>query len=95
MIVYMDRITSSEFRKRYASITGPTVVTVYGHAIGTWTPSSAWLAQPIAPAERILATGSREYRERFVEHLGPDGVRELRLDPTFNSRPFTPVPKKR
>jgi hypothetical protein len=35
----MDALTSTEFRKRYASLTEPTTVTVNGHAIGIWTPS--------------------------------------------------------
>ena len=34
----MDELTSTEFRKRYASLRDPVVVTVNGHAIGKWTP---------------------------------------------------------
>jgi hypothetical protein len=34
----MDVLTSSEFRKRYASLTAPTKVTVNGHVIGEWRP---------------------------------------------------------
>lgn len=34
----MDTLSSAEFRKTYARLTRPTVVTVNGHPIGTWTP---------------------------------------------------------
>jgi hypothetical protein len=34
----MDEMSSSEFRKRYASLTRPTIVTVNGHTIGRWLP---------------------------------------------------------
>jgi hypothetical protein len=34
----MDVLTSSEFRRRYASLKVPTEVTVNGHVIGTWAP---------------------------------------------------------
>ena len=46
----MDELPSSEFRKRYAALTAPTVVTVNGHAIGTWVPAGANL--PEAPSAR-------------------------------------------
>lgn len=36
----METITSTEFRKRYASLRKATVVTVNGHTIGTWTPQN-------------------------------------------------------
>jgi hypothetical protein len=35
----MDEITSTEFRKRYARLTEPTLVTVNGHYIGGWIPA--------------------------------------------------------
>jgi hypothetical protein len=34
----MDTISSAQFRKTYASLTGPVVVTVNGHPIGTYQP---------------------------------------------------------
>jgi hypothetical protein len=34
----MDVLTSSEFRRRYAGLLRPTVVTANGHAIGEWHP---------------------------------------------------------
>jgi hypothetical protein len=69
----MDTLTSSEFRKVYAKLTAPTVVTVNGHAIGEWRP---------------VPTG-------FVElpaGTTPAEVEQVR--DRFNSRPFTPVPKR-
>jgi hypothetical protein len=42
----MDEMPSSEFRKHYATLSKPTVVTVSGHAIGIW--------QPIDLMKRIL-----------------------------------------
>jgi hypothetical protein len=38
----MDELTSTEFRRRYASLTKPTVVKVLGRVIGTWVPR-AWV----------------------------------------------------
>lgn len=37
----MDRLPSSEFRKTFARLTRPVVVTVRDHPIGTWTPAPA------------------------------------------------------
>jgi hypothetical protein len=34
----MDRMPSAEFRRSFARLTEPTLVTVHGHPIGTWTP---------------------------------------------------------
>jgi hypothetical protein len=35
----MDVLSSTEFRKRFAGLTEPTVVTANGHPIGYWTPA--------------------------------------------------------
>ncbi len=35
----MDTLSSSEFRKRYATLTDRTRVTVNGHPIGDWIPT--------------------------------------------------------
>lgn len=35
----MDVLTSTEFRKRYARLTEPTLVVVNGHSIGIWNPA--------------------------------------------------------
>jgi len=36
----MNELTSTEFRKHYARLTEPTLVTVNGHQIGYWVPGS-------------------------------------------------------
>lgn len=41
----MKSIPSSEFRKTYANLTEPTIVTVLGHDIGEWIP---YRGQPVA-----------------------------------------------
>jgi len=55
----MDEMASSEFRRRYASLLRPTVVTVNGHPIGVWQPhkgpqEDAWRSalgtDPVPPA---------------------------------------------
>ncbi len=46
-IVRMDGMPSSEFRRRYASLSEPVIVTVNGHAIGVY--------QPISTAARLRA----------------------------------------
>ena len=35
---YMDTLSSTEFRKRFARLKDPTEVTVNGHTIGVWVP---------------------------------------------------------
>jgi hypothetical protein len=82
----MDVLTSSEFRRRYASLKAPTRVTVNGHDIGTWmpaTPFEKWFdsltdfGTPVAGDPPIIGThGSKR--------TASGG---------FNSRPFTPVPR--
>lgn len=52
----MDELPSTEFRKRYARLTKPALVTVNGHVIGRWMPATAEeLAQPdpSLPAPRM------------------------------------------
>jgi hypothetical protein len=64
-MLYMDQMTSSEFRKRYASLRVATMVTVNGHTIGTWQPQVTTDGQPIA---ELLAETSDPRRipiERF------------------------------
>jgi hypothetical protein len=49
----MDTIPSAEFRKRYASLRVPTIVTVNGHTIGTWTPATNHATIPtVEPVSR-------------------------------------------
>jgi hypothetical protein len=76
----MDEMPSAEFRKVYAKLRAPTLVTVNGHRIGLWTP-----------------TTTREEFRAVLRGEGPVGQEiaiPMDLDPTFNSRPFTPVPKR-
>lgn len=73
-MLYMDTLPSSDFRRRYASLKTPTVVTVNGHPIGEWRPISTAIDSQAVDAIRP----------------GEPVVPETR----FNSRPFTPVPKR-
>jgi hypothetical protein len=76
----MDEMSSTEFRRRYASLTRPTIVTVNGHTIGRWMPG--------APAvDAVDVGGAPETR--------PVGLRPVDAGSRFRSRPFTPVPKDR
>jgi hypothetical protein len=62
--VYMDSIPSAEFRKRYASLAEPTVVTANGRRLGTWLPGDAGAEQePLEVVDRIRAL------EAEVRHL--------------------------
>lgn len=89
----MDEMTSSEFRRRYASLKSPTLVTVNGRPIGEWRPhifsaaeaeDNAYLAsvQAIEEVKRL----KRELATRPLPHLTGVG-------PAFNTKPFRPVPK--
>lgn len=89
-MLYMDTIKSSEFRKTYASLRQPTNVTVNGHVMGQWIPANS--------ATYVMATLKGDHE---VFGLTPPEGALLRSpkagDPLFagfNSRPFTPVPKK-
>lgn len=52
----MKSIASSEFRKTYPQLKESTTVTVNGHAIGTWTPVSAY-AQSLPAPEKFIDLG--------------------------------------
>jgi hypothetical protein len=79
----MDEMPSSEFRRRYATLTEQTMVTVLGRAIGYWTPRNVevWREMDAQPG----------FRERMK--IGLDQIAAGDTVP-FNSRPFTPAPKK-
>jgi hypothetical protein len=79
----LDSITSTQFRQRYASLTQPTVVTVSGHPIGTWVPAPPSFDET-AIRQRWLDIGKTPTTAQ------PPIVAQER----FNSRPFTPAPKK-
>jgi hypothetical protein len=77
----MDTISSAEFRKRYATLDLPTIVTVNGHPVGTWLPLGAQLPTVTRingkEVNRSPAMSKAEYER-------------------FNTQPFTgPIPKKR
>lgn len=75
----MDTISSAEFRRAYAKLLRPTVVTVNGHAIGVWQPHK----------------GPHEDAWRDALGVEPVPVEVDAAVRTFSSRPFTPVPKRR
>ena len=72
----MDEISSTEFRRRYSSLTEPTIVRVGGHVLGLWTPRPPMSELYEVDAARL------DLAETIVSGH------------SFNSRPFTPVPKK-
>jgi hypothetical protein len=89
----MDVLTSAEFRKTYAKLRKPTTVTANGRVIGQWIPEHS--------ATYVMATVGEPLKEEY-EAFGltpPEGAKTRppqESDPVFrfNSRPFTPVPKK-
>ncbi len=52
-------MTSVEFRKHYARLTEPVVVTALGRAIGTWYPAGSEPEMRIWPDPSVTATASR------------------------------------
>lgn len=80
-ILCMDEISSTEFRKRYASLREPVAVTVNGHRIGVWSPVTPWTALEADP----------DFNRRL--EIGKAQLAAGQRVP-FRSRPFTPVPKK-
>jgi hypothetical protein len=74
----MDTMTSTEFRRRYAFLTRPTIVTVNGRLLGRWMPGAP-------PVDAVDIGGEAETR--------PVGLRPEDVVERFNTRPFTPVPK--
>jgi hypothetical protein len=53
----VNTLPSSEFRKTFARLEAPVVVTVRGHPIGTWTPAQTVVipSAPKAPATALEA----------------------------------------
>jgi hypothetical protein len=79
-MVCMDRLPSSVFRKRYSALTEPVEVTVNGHVIGEWVPVKHSRYVTVQEAKAVIADVRRDVETVAAER--------------FNSRPFTPVPKK-
>ena len=78
---------STTFRRDYAKLTEPTDVTVNGHAIGRWYPAVH------LKANETYYVGESVIRDDAGAKVGTVPV----VAPTerFNTRPFTPVPRKR
>lgn len=96
----MNALPSTEFRKRFARLTEATEVTVNGHVIGTWRPINAPVqvfdlpARPVIDEDVVdfgLGTPSQQAAAATRIDQGKAGVTVI--ERTFNSRPFTPVPK--
>jgi hypothetical protein len=84
-LLYMETITSAEFRKRYASLAEPMIVTVNGHPIGTWRPLDV-AAGVISLDHEVTPAQAEEIRTALTPMPGD----------RFNTQPFMgPIPKKR
>ncbi len=90
----MGEITSSEFRRRYATLKVPTSVTVLGRSIGVWVPATdgttIQIDQHISPKQ----FGDKDIGD---ESTYRHSQRTVTITPgeRFNTQPFTgPIPKK-
>jgi len=96
----MDTMTSSEFRKRYASLERPTEVTVLGRVIGRWTPGDGIVRRKdytrlVADEDVVdFALGTPDQQSAAAKRLDAGKAGTTIIEPSFNTRPFTPVPKK-
>jgi len=97
----MDTISSAEFRKTYPRLTEATEVTVNGHVIGTWRPINAPIyqleAMRLEPDEEVVdfGLGTPEQQELAAHRIDTGVPGTTLIEPSFNSRPFTPVPKRK
>jgi hypothetical protein len=80
----MDEMPSSEFRRRYAALTKPTVVTAGGRPIGQWIPASHRLSVMV-DLDGAVTIDPPPMKGQPVEI-------SMAVD-RFSTRPFTPVPK--
>lgn len=98
----MDRLASTKFRKTYATLERPTTVTVHGHVIGEWVPARSSRYQTIQEIKATIAEVQADAKLVMGMIVYPDGTtegtafddRDSQTTPGFNTRPFTPVPKK-
>lgn len=92
----MDEMTSSEFRKRYASLTAATVVMAGGRPIGQWIPVTQRLS--VSVTDGGMTIDPPPLKGQAIDVAYPYEPDSLKVTTTagerFNSRPFTPVPKK-
>jgi len=83
----MDVLTSTEFRKRYATLKRPTAVTVNGHTIGVWHPGNPVVATDALRSESTTSTA------RFTGDIGGRTYqRPVERNPYAE---FRPAPKTR
>lgn len=93
----MDELTSTEFRRRYATLTSPTVVTVNGHRIGVWRPFGHE-----ARATEAVVDFARQQEDRVFEHSAAairaaeteeEYWRIIGLPDRYDTQPVRAVPK--
>ena len=85
----MDTLSSAKFRKSYARLTEPTIVTVNGHSLGMWVPAHA------GPAVQDTAV-EIERRDRTGIEINPRehyAFGHEHAEPSDPYRAFTPAPK--
>lgn len=89
----MGTLPSSEFRKTFARLRETTVVQVNGRTLGTWAPGESMGL--VSNAEARIAELEAEVRHLEAELAKRPGPASHRVEAgsSFNSRPFTPVPK--
>ena len=75
----MDTISSTEFRKRFASLEQPVLVTVNGHSLGVWAPTR------VAPGTAQTVDIART--DLFSRPIATDHFRSA------SAPAFHPVPK--
>lgn len=64
----MDRITSTEFRKRYPRLVVPTAVSANGRVVGYWTPVVPPVQSDLDRAEDIILRARK--MQEVVNKLG-------------------------
>jgi hypothetical protein len=71
----MDELASTEFRKRYAALKEPVIVTVNGHPIGTWTPLSPTLVGTHQLTRSMAKFGrtSQQARDELLHSINTSG----------------------
>lgn len=91
----MDTLPSTEFRKKFARLTKGTTVTVNGHVIGAWLPvPTDGTAKFNVSISEIPTTDPDPKVFKLHEPWRSKIYASLVDEPTLNTRPFTPVPKK-
>jgi hypothetical protein len=92
----MNAISSAEFRRTYAKLTEPTIVTVNGHPIGTWTPGFDHADLPRPVLDQMLSAFTPDAPAVATERppAVTDYVEAILPAERFNTQPFRgPIPK--